>query len=65
MPDMRSYGTKFAFENDNPDRDYVNLGTGLVAVLPNGLQPFVNVRAMVGNTQFNNYAGTFGLRIEM
>jgi hypothetical protein len=38
---------------------------GLLMVLPNGWQPFVNFRAMVGNTQFNNYAGTFGLRIEL
>ena len=34
-------------------------------ILPNGWQPFVNFRAMVGNEQFNNYAGMFGLRIEL
>jgi hypothetical protein len=34
-------------------------------VLPNGWQPFLSFRAMVGNEQFNNYAGTFGLRIEL
>lgn len=65
VQDLRSNATKFSFKNDNPDRDYVNIGTGLVAVLPNGLQPFVNFRAMVGNSQFNNYAGMFGLRVEM
>jgi|CXWL01.1.fsa_nt_gi uncharacterized protein YhjY with autotransporter beta-barrel domain len=63
--DQRATPTKFAFQNDVPVRNYVNLGTGLVAVLPNGWQPFVNFRAMVGNNQFNNYAGTFGLRIEL
>jgi hypothetical protein len=25
----------------------------------------VNFRAMVGNEQFNNYAGMFGLRVEL
>lgn len=63
--DLRATPTKFTFQNDVPVRNYFNLGTGLVMVLPNGWQPFVNFRAMVGNEQFNNYAGTFGLRIEL
>lgn len=57
--------TQFRFQNDVPVRNYFNLGTGLMMVLPNGWQPFVNFRAMVGNEQFNNYAGMFGLRIEL
>ena len=63
--DNRANPLKFTFQNDVPVRNYFNLGTGLVMVLPNGWQPFVNFRAMVGNTQFNNYAGTFGLRIDL
>ncbi len=63
--DLRATPTKFTFQNDVPVRNYFNLGTGLVMILPNGWQPFVNFRAMVGNEQFNNYAGTFGLRIEL
>lgn len=65
VEDLRANPLKFRFQNDVPVRNYFNLGTGLVMVLPNGWQPFVNFRAMVGNEQFNNYAGTFGLRIEM
>lgn len=65
VEDNRANPLKFAFQNDVPVRNYFNLGTGLIMVLPNGWQPFVNFRALVGNTQFNNYAGTFGLRIEM
>jgi hypothetical protein len=57
--------TRFAFQNDGLDRNWFNLGAGLVAVLPNGYQPFVNFRAMVGNSQFTNYVWTFGLRIEL
>lgn len=63
--DFRATPTKFTFQNDAPVRDYFNLGTGLLMVLPNGWQPFMSFRAMVGNQQFNNYAGTFGLRIEL
>jgi uncharacterized protein YhjY with autotransporter beta-barrel domain len=63
--DQRANPTKFAFQNEVPVRNYFNLATGLVAILPIGWQPFVNFRAMVGNNQFNDYAGTFGLRIEL
>jgi uncharacterized protein YhjY with autotransporter beta-barrel domain len=65
VQDFRADPTKFTFQNDVPVRNYFNLGTGLLMVLPNGWQPFVNFRAMVGNEQFNNYAGMFGLRIEL
>jgi uncharacterized protein YhjY with autotransporter beta-barrel domain len=65
VQDLNPTPTKFSFQNDVPVRNYFNVGTGLMMVLPNGWQPFVNFRAMVGNTQFNNYAGMFGLRIEM
>lgn len=63
--DVRATPTLFTFQNEVPVRNYFNVGGGLQAVLPNGLQPFVNFRAMVGNNQFDNYAGTFGVRVEM
>jgi len=63
--DQRADPFLFKFQTDAPDRDYFNLGAGLVMVLPNGLQPFVNFRAMAGNSQFDNYAGSFGLRMEL
>lgn len=63
--DQRADPTRFAFQNEAPARDYGYVGTGLVAILANGWQPFINFRAMVGNSQFNNYAGTFGLRLAL
>lgn len=63
--DQRANPTRFTFQNESPVRDYFNLATGLVAILQNGWQPYVNFRAMVGNSQFNDYAGTFGLRVEL
>lgn len=62
--DARANPTRFTFRTDNPDRNFFNLGIGTILVLPNGIQPFVNFRAMVGNSQFDNYAGTVGIRIE-
>ncbi len=63
--DQRVNPTRFSFQNESPARDYGYVGTGLVAVLANGWQPFINFRAMVGNSQFNSYAGTFGIRREL
>ena len=55
--------TSFGFQTDKPVRDWFDLNLGLHAVFPNGVQPFVNFRAMVGNEQFNNFAGTVGIRM--
>jgi uncharacterized protein YhjY with autotransporter beta-barrel domain len=65
VEDLNPTPTRFRFQNDVPVRNYFNVGTGLLMVLPNGWQPFVNFRALVGNQQFNNYAGMFGLRVEL
>ena len=65
VQDLSPTPTKFRFQNEVPVRNYFTAGTGLLMVLPNGWQPFVNFRAMIGNNQFNDYAGTFGLRVEM
>ena len=65
VEDQRANPFQFRFQTDTPVRNYFNLGTGLVAVLPNGLQPFISFRTMVGNNQFDNYGGTFGIRVEM
>lgn len=65
VQDARTNPTKFQFQNESPARNFVNLGFGVSAVLPHGIQPFANFRAMVGNEQFENYAGTFGIRVEL
>lgn len=65
VEDLRATPTRFVFQNDGPDRNYFNVGTGLIAVLPNGWQAFTNFRAMLGHSQYDNYAGTFGLRVDL
>ncbi|RMH35902.1 MAG: autotransporter outer membrane beta-barrel domain-containing protein [Nitrospirae bacterium] len=57
--------TPFQFQNDRPVRNFFNIGVGTLAVLPNGIQAFVNFQTMVGNAQFTNYGGSVGLRIAL
>lgn len=56
--------TPFRFENDPPDRNYFNLGVGIVAVLPHGFSPFANYRALVGYKDQSSHIVTAGLRVE-
>ncbi len=62
--DGRPNPLKFSFNNDKPDRNFFNFNVGTVVVLPHGIQPFFNFRVMAGHSQFDNYAGTVGVRIE-
>ncbi len=64
VEDQRQNPTKFSFNNDKPDRNFFNFSVGTVLVLPHGIQPFFNFRVMAGHSQFDNYAGTIGVRIE-
>jgi outer membrane autotransporter protein len=56
-------GARFLFQTDRPDRDYFNLGVGVAMVLPNGLQPFVNFRELVGYKDRSSHTVTLGLRV--
>ena len=65
VQDLRANPTRFNFQNETPVRNFFNLSIGLSAIFPHGIQPYANFRAMVGNEQFNNYAGILGLRLEI
>ncbi len=62
--DGRSVPTTFQFLSDKPDRDFFHVGAGIAMILPNGIQPFINFEALIGNSLFNNYVGTIGIRLE-
>jgi len=55
--------TKLRFQTDSPDRNYANLGTGVVLVLPKGMQVFLSFRALVGYSDRQAYTANGGLRI--
>jgi outer membrane autotransporter protein len=52
----------FRYVLDAPDRDYFNVGAGVVLVLPNGLAPFVNYRELLGYQHQTNHTFTAGVR---
>ena len=54
----------FTFRREPPARDWAYIGLGLSALLPNGLQPFVQFATIQGNENFVSYGGTAGLRKE-
>jgi outer membrane autotransporter protein len=56
--------TAFRFQNDPPDRNYFNLGAGLVLQLAHGITPFINYRALVGYKEQRSHRVTAGLRVE-
>lgn len=56
--------THFRFENDRPDRNYFNLGGGVVLQLARGIAPFINYRALVGYRDQSSHRVTAGVRLE-
>ena len=52
----------FTFQRERPARDWASIGLGVSALLPNGLQPFVQFATIQGNENFVSYGGTAGLR---
>jgi outer membrane lipase/esterase len=59
-----AFRTKFRFENDPPDRDYINASAGLVFVLPRGISPYVNYTGLFGYSAQHRHAVTAGVRVE-
>lgn len=58
-------GAPVNFSTDPPDRDYANIGGGVVFVLPDGLSPFINYSAEVANRFEEVHTVTAGVRLEM
>jgi outer membrane autotransporter protein len=58
-------GTPVSFVTDPPDRDYFNVGGGVVFVLPDGIAPFLNYSAQVANRFEELHTVTAGVRLEL
>lgn len=72
LDDQRSVGfrfvqdtlqARFLYQTDPPDRDYVNLGVGVAMVLPNGVQPYLNFRELLGYDDRSSHTVTLGVRV--
>jgi outer membrane autotransporter protein len=57
-------GNHFSFKNDPPDRNYFNLGAGVLLQLARGIAPFINYRALVGYSDQSSHRVTAGVRVE-
>lgn len=53
------------FETDSPDRDYFTMGLGLSSVFRGGTQAFIDVRTLMGLTDFTETGVTAGVRFEL
>jgi len=58
-------GTPVNYLTDEPDRNYANVGAGVVFVLPNGVSPFLNYQAEVANSLETVQTVTLGVRLEL
>lgn len=52
------------FQNDKPDRDFLEINAGLSAVFAHGVQAFINYRTIAGHSYFNSHSASVGVRVE-
>ena len=57
--------TTFAFNSDNPDRDYTTVGLGASVVVPGGSTGFVHYETTRGKSYWSDYNIALGLRWEL
>jgi hypothetical protein len=56
----------FQYQTDEPVDGYVNVSLSFVFVVPGGVQPFVDLRSLLGNRQFrNSYLAMLGVGKEL
>ena len=58
-------GAPVSFVTDPPDRNFFNIGGGVVFVLPDGISPFLSYSAEVANHFEEVHTVTAGVRLEM
>lgn len=54
----------FTFNNERPDRDFVEINAGTSLVLPNGLQAYINYRGIAGHSYYDGHGVNTGIRLE-
>jgi outer membrane autotransporter protein len=59
------FQTRFAFDTDEPDRDYFGLSLGVSAIWPGGSTAFAQYQSTLGRDNFSDYNVALGLRVEL
>ena len=57
-------GVDASYLTDKPDRDYMQIGAGVVFVLPNGVSPFFSYQGILANSIEETHTITLGVRLE-
>jgi outer membrane autotransporter protein len=57
-------GNQLVLGGDSADDGHFNVGLGMVAIMPNGWMPFIDVDALVGESNWDRYRVALGLRKE-
>lgn len=52
------------FQNEKPDRDFMEISAGTSVVFAHGIQAFINYRAIAAHQYFNSHSASVGLRLE-
>lgn len=55
----------FSFENESPDRDFLEIAVGASKISPNGWMSFLQFRAIAGHEYLDSYLVAIGLRKEL
>jgi outer membrane autotransporter protein len=63
--DLRTNAGTFAFQNEQPDRDFFNVNGGVSIALAHGIQTFVQYRTLVGHSDFQSHGVAAGVRVEL
>lgn len=58
-------GNRLRLEGDRRDADYVDVGVGLVLLLPNGWMPFLEYQTTLGHDDLDRDRVALGLRVEL
>jgi outer membrane autotransporter protein len=62
---LDSGNTQYLLNAQERESDTLNVGVGLLVILPNGWMPFVDYQILLGNSQRDSYRITAGLRKEI
>ena len=62
---LDSGNTQYLLSAQERESDTLNVGVGMLVILPNGWMPFVDYQILLGNSQRDSYRITAGLRKEI
>jgi outer membrane lipase/esterase len=57
-------GTTFGAQTNNPDRNYVNLATGVTGTFQRGVSAFAHYETVLGRANVTNHSFTAGIRFQ-